>query len=69
MFAINESKPFWTNEIWDFDDGYFGNIFFWSDDIIEFFDKKINRKQIEDLFKDIKPILCDIFEPDMMELF
>ncbi len=69
LFAINESKPFWTNEIWDFDDGYFGNIFFWSDDIIEFFDKKINRKQIEDLFKDIKPILCDIFEPDMMELF
>ena len=69
LFAMNESKPFWTNDIWDFDDGYFGNIFFWSDDIIELFDKKINRKQIEDLFKEIKPILCDILEPDMIELF
>lgn len=27
-----------------------------------------DKYQLEDLFKDIKPILCDILEPDMMEL-
>ncbi len=42
---------------------------FWSDDIIEFFNKQINRKQIEDLFKEVTPILRNLFEPDMMKLF
>lgn len=69
LLAINESKPFWTSDIWDFDDGYFGSTFFWSDDIIEFFDKEIHRKQIEDLFEDVKPILNSCLKPDIMELF
>ncbi len=69
LLAINESKPFWTSDIWDFDDGYFGSTFFWSDDIIEFFDKKIHRKQIEDLFKEVKLILSNQLKADIMELF
>ncbi len=69
LLAINESKAFWTSDMWNFDDGYFCSVFFWSDDIIEFFNKQINRKQIEDLFKEVTPILCNLFEPDMMKLF
>lgn len=69
LLAINESKPFWTSDIWDFDDGYFGSTFFWSDDIIECFDKEINRKQIENLWKEIQPILSNYLQPDIMELF
>lgn len=69
LLAVNESKPFWTSNIWDFDDGYFGSTFFWNDDIIEFFDKEIHRKQIEDLFKEVKPILSNRLKSDIMELF
>lgn len=69
LLATNESKPFWTSDIWDFDDGYFGSTFFWSDDIIEILDKKIHRTQIEALLKEVKPILSNYLKPDIMELF
>ena len=28
LLAINESKAFWTSDMWNFDDGYFCSVFF-----------------------------------------
>ncbi len=67
LLAMNEKGAFWTSDIWDFDSSISGE-FFWSNDIIEYFDKKINRKKIEFLFEEIKPLLCDILEPELIDL-
>lgn len=69
LLAVNETRAFWTSDIWDFDDGYFVSHLFWSDEIVEFFDKTITREQIEILFKEVQPLLCNILEPEIMELF
>lgn len=69
LLAANESREFWTSDIWDFDDGYFSRTFFWCDDAVEFFDKEINREQVEALFKEVKPFLYSILEPEVVELF
>lgn len=65
LFAADEAKPFWTSCIWDFD----GDWFFWNNYIAGIFDKEINRERIESLFQEIKPLICDIFEPDITRLF
>lgn len=69
LLAINESRLFWTSNIWDFDDGYFKKKFFWCDDVIEYFDEEINRERIEVLFKEVKPMICGILEPELVEVF
>lgn len=69
LLATNESRTFWTSNIWDFDDGYFKKRFFWCDDVVEYFDEEINRERIEALFKEVKPLICDIFEPELVEVF
>lgn len=68
LLAMNETGIFWTSDIWDFDSAISGE-FFWSNDIIEYFDKEINRERIESLFKEIKPLLYDILEPELIDLF
>lgn len=65
---MNETRAFWTSDIWDFDDGYFSKKFFWSSSIVEFFDKEINRERIKALFKEIRPFICNIFEPEVINL-
>lgn len=69
LLAVNESRVFWTSDIWDFDDGYFTCDFFWSEDVVELFDKEINRERIEDLFNDVKLYMRDLFESETVELF
>lgn len=68
LLAVNEPRAFWTSDIWDFDSQCFDD-FFWNNDIIEYFDKTIDRERIEGLFKEVKPFLHHILEPELMELF
>lgn len=69
LLAADGAKPFWTSDIWDFDgDSYLGR-FAWNNYIVGIFDKEINRGRIESLFQEIKPLICDILEPDITRLF
>ena len=68
LLAVNEEKSFWTNGIWDFDGDYaLSREFFWSGDIIEYFDKQITQERIEALFGEIKPLLCNIHEAELVD--
>lgn len=69
LLAVNESGAFWTSTIWYFDDGYFTRNFFWNDDVVNFFDQKINRERIETLFTEVKPFICDILGSEVSVLF
>ena len=68
LLAIDEEKAFWTSDIWDFDTRYANDIY-WSDDSIEYFNKEITRERIEFLYGEVKPLICDVFEPELVELF
>ncbi len=68
LLAVDEMKAFWTSDIWDFDTWHAKDIY-WSDDSIEYFNKKITRERIEFLYGEVKPLICDIFEPELVELF
>lgn len=68
LLAVNEEKSFWTNGIWDFDGDYaLSREFFWSGDIIEYFDKQITQERIKALFGEIKPLLCNIHEAELVD--
>lgn len=69
LLVVNEAREFWTSDIWDFDDGYFKNAFYWCDDVVRFFNKEITRERIETLFKEVKPLLYNILEPEVVDLF
>lgn len=69
LLAVNESNAFWASDIWDFADGYFTNKFYWSDCVVDFFDKEINRERIEVLFNEVKPLIYEILEPELVNLF
>ena len=68
LLAVNETRAFWTSDIWDYD-SQFSYDFFWNTNIVEYFDKKIDREKIVDLYNDVKPLLCSILEPELMDLF
>lgn len=69
LLAVNELRAFWASEIWDFDDGFFKTEFYWSNEIVEFYDKEINRERIEMLFNEVKPLICEILDPELVYLF
>lgn len=69
LLVMNEGRVFGMSDIWDFDNGYFTNDFFWSDAAVEFFDKEINRERIVTLFNEINPFLCNILDPELVKLF
>ncbi len=68
LLAVNESQLFWPSDIWNFDEGCVTRHIFWNDEVVKFVDKKINRGQIEALFKEIKPFIYSILEPEFVEL-
>lgn len=68
ILALNETRAFWTSEIWDFDDGYFSRKLFWSDYAVNFFNKEINKERIKKLFIEVKPLLCDVLEIELVDL-
>lgn len=69
LLAVNELRAFWASDIWDFDDGFFKTEFYWGNEIVEFYDKEINRERIEMLFNEVKPLICEILEPELVYLF
>ena len=69
LLVMNEGRGFGMNDIWDFDNGYFSNDFFWSDAAVAFFDKEITREKMEALFHEINPFLCNILDSELVKLF
>lgn len=69
LLAVNETRDFWSSDIWDFDDGYFGKSFFWSEAAIAYYDEKVTREHIASLYAEIEPILCENYDVEMIELF
>ena len=69
LFAMNGTRGYWTSDIWNFDDGYFSRTFFWSNAAVGFFDKEISRKRVEALLQEVKPLIYNIFEPEISRLF
>lgn len=68
LLAVNETKAFWSSEVWEFDDGYVANVLFWSDSVVDFFDKTINKGQIEKVYNDIEPYMRNMYEPELVDL-
>lgn len=68
LLAINEERPFWTSEIWDFD-AQFSDAFFWNQDIVQYYERHVTRQEIEEVFKDITPILYNSLGKELMNLF
>lgn len=67
ILAVNECEAFWTNDIWDFD-SQVSDDFFWSKDIITYFDKVINEEKIETLFREAQPLLCRMLDSELVTL-
>lgn len=67
LFAVGELEAYWTDYIWCFD-SQVSDDFFWSEDIIEYYNKEINQQRIEFLFKEVKPLLCNIIEFKLVDL-
>jgi hypothetical protein len=68
LLAINEERPFWTSEIWDFD-AQFSDAFFGNQDIVQYYERHVTRQEIEEVFKDITPILYNSLGKELMNLF
>ena len=47
LLAINEERPFWTSEIWDFD-AQFSDAFFWNQEIVQYYERHVTRQEIEE---------------------
>ncbi len=68
LLALNESTPFWSSNIWNFDEGCVTHHMFWKNEVIKFVDKEINKERINTLFIEIKPFIYNILEPQFVEL-
>ncbi len=68
ILVLNETRAYWTSEIWDFDDGYFSRKLFWSNYAVNFFNKEINSERIKKLFIEVKPLLCNDLELELVDL-
>lgn len=68
LLAVNESNPFWSGKIWNFDEGCVTHHMFWKNEIIKYVDKEINKERINALFTEIKPLIYNLLEPQLVEL-
>lgn len=68
LLAPKDARDFWTSTIWDFDDGCFSKNFFWSDTIVEFFNKEVHAERINLLFKELSSYLFNVFGPEFVDL-
>lgn len=60
LLAVNETRPFWTSDIWYFDNWDSSGEWLWSAAAVEFFDKEINSEKIKTLFKEVEPLIHNI---------
>lgn len=68
LLAVNETRDFWSSNIWNFDDGYFGKKFFWIEAAIVYYDKEVTQDFIEILYAEVEPILCENYGVEMIGL-
>ena len=68
LLIENQKKDYWSSDIWTFDDGYFGRIFYWSHEAVTYFDKIITSDLIQKLFHEVKPKISDEFGIEFVEL-
>lgn len=68
LLAVNETRDFWSSDIWNFDDGYFGKKFFWSEAAIAYYDEEVTQECIESLYAEVEPILCENYSVEMIGL-
>ena len=69
LLAVNETRDFWSSDIWNFDDGYFGKQFFWNEAAIAYYDEEVTQARIESLYAEVEPILCENYGVEMIGLF
>lgn len=67
ILVVNECEAFWTDDVWHFDSQVSGN-FFWSKEVITYFDKIINEEKIETLFREVQPLLCRKLDSELVTL-
>lgn len=67
ILVVNECETFWTDDIWHFD-SQVSDDFFWSKDIIMYFDKIVNEEKIETLFREVQPLLCRMIDSKLVAL-
>lgn len=68
LLATGQEKDFWTNEIWSFDGGSYTKEFFWSESMVDFYDKAVTQQQIETLFEEVKPMLHERYGEELLTL-
>jgi len=68
LLALNETRDFWSSDIWNFDDGYFGKKFFWSEAAIVYYDEEVTQELIENLYAEVEPILCENYSVEIIGL-
>lgn len=68
LLATCEEKDFWTNDIWNFDGGSYKKEFFWRESMVDFYEKEVSQEQIETLFEEVKPLLCERYGEELPEL-
>lgn len=68
LLVENETKEFWSSDIWLFDDGYFGSELFWEEEAVKYFDEIITINMLEKLFDEIRPLMYDEFGAELVKL-
>ena len=68
LLALNETRDFWSSDIWNFDDGYFGKKFFWSEAAIVYYDEEVTQELIENLYAEVEPLLCENYSVEIIGL-
>lgn len=47
----------------------FLTLFFWNQEIVQYYERHVTRQEIEEVFKDITPILYNSLGKELMNLF
>ncbi len=68
LLATGKEKDFWTNDIWSFDGGSYKKEFFWSESMVDFYEKAVTQQQIETLFEEVKPLLYERYGEELLTL-
>ncbi len=66
LLAVNETRDFWSSDIWNFDDGYFGKKFFWCEAAIAYYEEEVTQERIENLYAEVEPMLCENYGVEMI---
>lgn len=68
LLAMNETRAYWTSDIWNFD-SQLSEDFYWDKDIVAYFDKEIGRERVEGLFQEVKEFIEHFLGDELLQLF